>query len=183
MKIVVLDSSILISAFDPSAAPAPDLEGKAVSYAVERIQYFVDSSAHHDRQILLPTPVIAELLSASNVEEDALTEALIGNSAFLIAGYDQRAAIINAQMNKNATASGNLKAGSEQPRQIVKFDRQILAIAKLHGASAVYCGDKNMAAHARHYGLSPLCAVDMELPPEIIQPDLLLKVVPIQQDG
>ena len=48
----------------------------------------------------------------------------------------------------------------------IKFDRQIVAIAKVEGATAVYADDGNVIAYAREAGMEGYLLADLPEPPE-----------------
>ncbi len=54
----------------------------------------------------------------------------------------------------------------------VKFDRQIVAIARVLQASIIYTDDENLAATASAVGISTLGLADLPLPPETAQGQL-----------
>ena len=68
------------------------------------------------------------------------------------------------------------KGGSQEiAKTKIKFDRQIVAIAKVEGATAVYSDDKNVVAYAREAGLEGYRLADLPEPPEDPQHSLPLE--------
>ena len=64
--------------------------------------------------------------------------------------FETRAAIEVALMTRNAKSGGDKKGGLDAPWAKVKFDRQIVAIAKVVQASAIYTDDGDIVSIARN---------------------------------
>lgn len=168
---VVLDSSILTVAFDRHSSPPTDLSGNPVEFAKEKVIHFLDSAAKNEIQIILPTPVIAEILTASSVNQDALFALLSKSDAMCIQSFDNRAALTHAKLAREYDPK-KLKGISS--KQAVKFDRQIIAIGELHNAETIYTADQGMHKYASKLGLTVKGVDAMPLPPHIAQPSLHL---------
>ena len=72
-------------------------------------------------------------------------EILNGTRCFRIESFDQRAAVELAAMTRDAIAAGDLRAGIETTRAKLKFDRQIVAIARTQGQKTIYSDDGDIA--------------------------------------
>jgi hypothetical protein len=57
----------------------------------------------------------------------------------------------------------------------VKFDRQIVAIAKVVGATVIYSDDKDVATLAKKQGIETIGVADLPLPKEDAQMTLQLE--------
>jgi hypothetical protein len=76
---------------------------------------------------------------------------------FRIEAFDTRAAIEVAAVSRQAMDKGNKKGATlEAPWQKIKIDRQIVAIAKVNGATTIYSNDSDVAAHAKLCGIAVL---------------------------
>ncbi len=96
-------------------------------------------------------------------------EVLNGQAAFRIAPFDQKAAIEAALAMSDANRRGGFRVDAANPdtsRTKIKFDRQIVAIAKAEGAKAVYSDDVDVHSYAKLAGLDAYRTVDLDLPPE-----------------
>ena len=80
-----------------------------------------------------------------------------------------RDAIIRATKLDPATQSSWAK---------VKFDRQIVAIAKVVGATSIYSTDTDVAKHAREAGIPSVSLEDLPNPP--MPPQIELDLVPTE---
>ena len=83
-----------------------------------------------------------------------------------------------AEMTRRAYAKGDLRAGTDATRARLKFDRQILAIARVQGESHVYTDDDNMRTFAEAEGFHVTGLRDIPLPKANPQTAL-----PISDDG
>lgn len=63
-------------------------------------------------------------------------------------------------------------AHPEASRTKVKFDRQIVAIAAVERATAVYSDDGDVIAYAKEAGIDGYRLADLQLPPEDPQSEL-----------
>jgi hypothetical protein len=80
--------------------------------------------------------------------------------------FDERAAIELADREIAAREKGNKKgSASTSEWQKVKFDRQVVAVALVHQASAIYSDDPDIAAHGKDCGIRVLALADLPLPP------------------
>ena len=58
----------------------------------------------------------------------------------------------------------------------IKFDRQIVAIAKAEGAHSVYSDDDDVHSYAQRAGLKVFRTADLDLPPE--NPQMAMELTP-----
>ncbi len=69
--------------------------------------------------------------------------------------------------------AGDLRAGTDATRAKIKFDRQILAIARVQKQSVIYSDDQDVAKQAQTFGLEAIPIWQLPLPPENPQGVLL----------
>jgi hypothetical protein len=74
-------------------------------------------------------------------------------------------------MTRSALDQGDKRGGVEAPWNQVKFDRQIVAIAKVAGVMAIYSDDRPLRSFAGQQGLRVVGLADLPLPQ---QPELPL---------
>jgi hypothetical protein len=82
-----------------------------------------------------------------------------------IAPFGQREAIECAMLIDGARRSGKKPRRGEETWAKVKFDRQILATAKVAGASTIYTTDNDLAALAEKNGIKAVRVQELELRP------------------
>lgn len=117
--------------------------------------------------VLLPTPAVAELLVKTDHASELWLAQLQRKLTVRIGPFDLRAAAECARMHRATAGTGrgkraNTKPG--EPYQKIKIDRQIAAIAKVHGSDRIVTDDENLAAIARSLGISAVGVDELDLP-------------------
>jgi hypothetical protein len=157
---VVFDASVLLFVFDENVK-------SSVPKAKERVEYLIDRLSRSGEKIVIPTPALSEcLVHAGPAGAGYLT--IIGKqSCFRVASFDERAAVEAAIRTFEARQRGQSKGGNpEAAKAKIKFDRQIVAIATVEGATAVYSDDDHVVAYAREAGMEAWRLSDLPEPPE-----------------
>jgi predicted nucleic acid-binding protein len=167
---VVFDSSVLLLVLDPNAKPPRDpATGQPLDKAAERIEYLIENLTADKEKIVIPTPVLSEVLVHAGEAMHPYLDTMNEQSAFRIAPFDQKAAIEAALATNDAIRRGGQRVDAANPdatKTKIKFDRQIVAIAKAEGAHAVYSDDADVHGYARNSGLDAYRTADLDLPPE-----------------
>ncbi len=168
---VVIDASILMLLFRSNVpARLTDSNGKPIEYVKERLDYLIKTLESSKSKVIIPTPVLSELLvRATPQETQQIVETINKMAVFRIDPFETRAAIELAIITRTALTAGNKKDGSHEPWAKVKFDRQIVAIARVAQATAIYTDDKNLAATAKLLNITCVGLPDLPLPPETAQ--------------
>ena len=163
---VVFDTETLLYTLDHTLIPPLDPNtDQPVTYVKERIDALVKELESKRAKIVIPTPVIAELVVLSGAPGGSEYLQRIGRlSCFQVESFDQRSAIELALMTYKAIKSGDKRAGSNAVMAKIKFDRQIVAIAKVHAVSAIYTCDKNLTTFAQNNDLNVIAVWDLPLP-------------------
>jgi predicted nucleic acid-binding protein len=171
---VVIDATMLMLLFRPDVPTrATDSKGKLIDHIPERVAYLVKTLESSKSRIVIPTPVLSELLVRITAEEtQRILDEINSAAVFRVEPFEVRAAIELAVMARSALATGGKKAGSSEPWAKVKFDRQIVAVAKVVQATTIYTDDGNLAATAKAVGISTLELAKLPLPPETAQGQL-----------
>jgi predicted nucleic acid-binding protein len=162
---VLFDAGFLSILYHPNPrVPADPATGNPPSFSKERIEYLIDSLSDDGEKILIPTPALAEVLMALGKGGAQAIASLHGEAVFRIVGFDERAAIELALMSE--TIRGEKKRKEQAGTWAkVKFDRQIVAIAKVNKVRAVYSTDGDVLALARREGLRGFACHDLPIPP------------------
>lgn len=71
-----------------------------------------------------------------------------------------------AAITHEALKGGDLRAGTTTTRAKLKFDRQIIAIARVQGQTVIYSDDEDIAKLADPLGLEVIPVNELPLPPE-----------------
>ena len=175
---VVVDTATLLFILQPDArAPLGD-DGVPVPKCRERVELLLKNLSDASIRVVVPTPVLAELMVSVGPGKVQLLGEITQSTAFSVVSFDQIAAIECACLNDPALAK---KLGPKDTKAKVKFDRQILAIAKVAGAHTLYTDDKHLIARATANGLKTVRMQDLPLPPE--PPQGTLKLIQAEPDA
>lgn len=170
---VVFDSTTALLALRPGVNPPLDpATGKPVENAEARIAHLIETLGKERTQIIIPTPVLSELLVGAGAAASELVFRLTRSATFRIASFDTRAAIELAEMTRAALGSGDKRGGVEAPWSKIKFDRQIVAIAKVTGATAIYSDDRDLRTFAEQQGITVVALADLPIPAAARQTEL-----------
>lgn len=162
---VVFDTSVLTLAFDPTAkAPIDPATGVVLVDAQARIDHLIKTLAATKERVVIPTPVLSEYLVRGGADSDKRLNEITTSKVFVVAPFDTRAAVECAAIEAGGPRR-NRNLTEEETKAKVKFDRQIIAIAIVRGASVIYTGDRKLAATARLNGVRAVLTWELELPP------------------
>ena len=153
----VFDSTFLTYLFVPSA-PSP------VDRARERVENLIHDIHSEGGRIIIPSPALSELLIAVGHSRSLILNDLTKSSKFLIAPFDIPAAVEAALMTEAELKKGNKRGTSQSSWNKVKYDRQIVAIAKAQKAKKVYSNDDEVRALAKANGMEAYAVSDLKLP-------------------
>jgi predicted nucleic acid-binding protein len=168
-SLVVFDTSILLLLLQPNAKPPLDQRTKKpLLHPQERIEYLVKRLSKAQIKIIVPTPVLTELLFYSGAATEKYLERL-QNRPFNIAPFGTRAAVECSIMLRK---HGHKDAGKKDSRAKVIFDRQIIAIAKVEKADTVYSDDEKVIKYSADAGIKAVTSFDLELDPDSRQGNL-----------
>ena len=150
----------------PKARPPLDPNTKKpVERLADRIEKFLEDLDSEGERIIVPTPALCEFLVLAGPEGPAYLDKLANLRAILIKPFDELAAIELAAIEVEARRLGNKRGTISQPWTKVKFDRQIVAIAKVYSATRIYSDDDDVRVFARKAGLEVTSAWELSLPP------------------
>ncbi len=162
---IVFDSTMLLLTIRPTIdAPLDEKTGKPVDYIEERINGLLEKIEKQKNKIIIPSPVLSEVLTDAGNGMSSLVQKIQKNSIFRIIPFDTLAAVELAAMTYDAKKKGDKKSGSSETWAKVKFDRQIVAIAKVHGATAIYSDDNNLLKFAEKANINVIKLVDIPIP-------------------
>jgi hypothetical protein len=174
---VVFDATMLLLLLRPGVkAPLDPSTGKPVEEAEARLAHHVANLEKSKTRIVIATPALSELLVRAGPAGTALVAQIQKSAVFRIAPFDTRAAIELATMTHAALTAGEKRNGIQAPWSKVKFDRQIVAIAKVENATAIYSDDNSLIAFAEANGITAIRLADLPLPPQQAQSELPLSV-------
>jgi predicted nucleic acid-binding protein len=160
------DANFLTLVLYPAADPPNDPStGRPVERAGQRIALLLDQLSKDGERIIIPTPVLAEVLVLVGAAGPEYVLLLDRSARFEIAAFDEKAAIENAVTVSRAIATGDKRSGLDKtPWQKIKIDRQIVAIAKVRGAKMIYSTDSDIATLARQSDIAVRHLADIAVP-------------------
>ena len=197
---IVFDTTTLSLLFLPGVTIGSRLTNKPVKYAKERVDALIDRIATDEDAILIPAPVLSELVVKIPSRADELlgktrkTECgairsrlglavraapfarlkkLRATPWFRIGSFDAAAAVELGLRTTKAMAAGDKREGLQADWTKVKFDRQIVAIALVNNAAEIISDDAAVASIGERWGVKVTSIEDLPLPPELIPPPLL----------
>ncbi|HTW64714.1 MAG TPA: hypothetical protein VME17_08880 [Bryobacteraceae bacterium] len=159
---VLFDAAILSIAIDPRAITPSDFRtGQPIPQARERVDALIASLEQDNEAIVIPTPALAEALTTLAEKAIELTEQIEQRACFRIKPFGKRDAIEVAMRTRAAILAGDKREGIADSWQKVKYDRQILAIAKTENVSAIYSTDRGVHEHGKLWGIPVLHLADV----------------------
>lgn len=165
---VAIDTSVLLLLLDPAAAPAADPStGNPTTRPKERLEYLITQISEAGTRVMVPTPVLAEVLAKAGQAAPQYLKVISGAAKFRVADLDVRAAVELAELERTiwSKAAGQPREAG-QTRQKVKVDRQVIAIARVAGATSMLSDDASVRNLATLVGLEAKASWDLPLPPE-----------------
>tara|TARA_R110002167_G_scaffold204404_9_gene408561 strand:- start:44087 stop:44617 length:531 start_codon:yes stop_codon:yes gene_type:complete len=165
---VVIDNNILGYLIAPNSTPMDETTGKPLKHARERLDHLVKTLQEEKKKIAIPAPVLAELLVVNRKKSDELLTIINDMGVFRPLSFDQRAAIELALHLESEKETRKLSPGTNDTKAKVRFDRQIVAIAKSQNVKTIYSDDKGVKALGSRLGITVIGLKDMELPQKTI---------------
>lgn len=161
---VVIDTKFLTLMLAPKAKPRKDPSAQIVERLEDRIEKLLEDLESESERMIVPTPVLSEFLIFTGKDSSAYLEKFAGMKNFLIKPFDEMAAIELAAVEVEDRAKGDKRGGSIGDWTKVRFDRQIVAIARTNRAKRIYSDDKDLAKFARRLEIEVVHTWDLPLP-------------------
>ncbi len=159
---VILDSTVLLLLLDPNARPPIDQNtGKPLARCLERVACLLESFENTKTIALIPAPVLCEVLVFAKNRNEVLKR-IHASPVFDVGAFDRGAAIATAELIKAQLPQKDINYGKSR----MKFDAQILGIAKVRNATAIYTDDQRLAHQAIANNLTAISTHQLPLPPQ-----------------
>ncbi|NNL96404.1 MAG: PIN domain-containing protein [Xanthomonadales bacterium] len=172
---VAFDSTIILALLEPEhCIPKHPITGDNVENAADRIDFLIETLQKDGEKIVIPTPALSEILVLAGDAGPEYLRHLESVAPFRVVDFDKRAAVQVAAMTSDAIFEGDKRDGSEETWAKVKYDRQIVAIAKVEGCSVIYSDDEGVRRVSEKNGMTVIKVADLPLPEKDPQQPLLL---------
>lgn len=168
---VVFDATMMLLFMRPDVNAPPDPKtGLPVENAEARISALIEDLEKQKTKIIIPTPALSELLVRAGDDTPSLISIIQKNSVFRIAPFDTLAAIEVSAMTRQAIDNGGKRGGAgDSTWAKVKYDRQIIAIAKVHRATIIYSDDNHIHSHCKDTSINVIRLADIPVPQKKIE--------------
>jgi PIN domain len=175
--VIIFDASFLVVLLHPNPPPAKDRADQPVAQFKERVAHLAATMDVKNEIIGVPAPAMAEILVRAGKGKAQYVSILSQTWRFQILPFDSRAAIEAAEL------IAKIKSNSEPwaTWAKVKFDIQIVAIAKAESATAIYADDKDIENYAKRLKIPVVRICDLPLPPP--QTETPIEAGPIGSQG
>lgn len=122
-------------------------------------------------KLIIPAQVVGEYIAGAGPAGQAILAGLLKNRRVEVASFDHVAATECALMDRAASATGNKRAPLSRDAiwQKVKVDRQIVAIAKVHGVDLIVSSDGDISKIAHGVGIRSATVKELPLPDWAVQ--------------
>jgi predicted nucleic acid-binding protein len=163
---VGIDETTLSLILHPNARPpiAPQTK-KPTDRVEDRIEKLLEDLDAENERIIVPTPALCEFLILAGKDAPAYLDKIRERKTFMIKPFDEMAAIELAAIEYEARSSGNKRGSSTAaPWAKVKFDRQIVAVAKVNGCKRIYSDDEDVIKFGEKAGLEVISTWKLPLP-------------------
>lgn len=137
--------------------------GDEIPDPMRRVEALIDMVETRGGSIIIPTPVLAEYLVGIDKKDHQTHLNLIQRkSCFEIASFDEIAAIECAQMPSIKELKVMMKSDTANK---VKFDRQIISIAKSLNVDEIWTHDKGVFNRCKEMGMIAKSLADIDPAP------------------
>jgi len=178
---VAFDATFLLYLFrDPGTVATPkDAAGQPIQYARERVEGLIAELQKTGTKIVVATPALSEIMVRVGVSVAQQYVSVMSKLAvFKIAPFDTRAAIETALMHGHAIGGEDGRTATAGTHAKLKYDRQIVAIAKTEGVQVLYTDDEDQRRFAERHGMTVRGLADLPVPTSSGQIDLFAGFTP-----
>ncbi|MFL6373344.1 MAG: hypothetical protein ACJ73D_01635 [Pyrinomonadaceae bacterium] len=151
-----------------SRAPNDPRTGEPIDRLEDRISDVVAEWQGHNEKVIIPTPVLSEFLVLAADDASDYLDEIDSSTHFVVRAFDTKAAVELSAMylaeRSQMSNTAKKKDTQADTKAKMKFDRQIVAIAKANRATAIYSDDDGVAAFAERHNISVIRTWDLPAP-------------------
>lgn len=157
---IVVDANFLILLLDPQGAMDHLDRGR------ERVEFFTQELGRTKEEIVIPAPVVAELVAGRLDRIEEIVSLLQRNRSFIVRPFDQVVAIETGEMIRRAV--DRTPEGQRPPgwKAAMKYDAMIAATAKVWRARAICTDDKGLPNYLAGTKIEIIKLDELPYPPE-----------------
>jgi hypothetical protein len=147
---VAVDASFLGALLDQRAR-------RAVPQGPDAIVDLIDNLSVQKAKVIVPTPALAEVLTHAPTVAQAYLGLVKRCACFQIRPFDDKASMELVRL-----------LGTSHPamKELLNFDRQIVAIARAYGATVLYADDEKVVQFATECGLPAVRFKELQRSPK-----------------
>lgn len=162
---IVFDTTVLLPLIDKKAK-VPKVKGsnEQVEFVHERLEEFIRSLDKTREDLLIPSPVLAEILVFAQDAQAKYLEIIELSNRIKIAPFGIKAAIECSILFSASYLDRKTKATLKETRARTNFDNQILSIVKAEGAEVIFTADEKLEAKAIKLGIRVQRLEDLPVP-------------------
>jgi predicted nucleic acid-binding protein len=164
---IAIDSTFLpLLLSHPARWPDDPATERPIERLQERVDLLIATFQEEKETLVIPTPVVSEFLVLADNDGQKYLDKMQRTPLYSIKNFDLMAAIELAEIRR-AIASKLGRNAQRREKKLetkakISFDRQIVAIAKVHRAHTIYSDDKGVRLFAEGQGIK--CVSTWELP-------------------
>jgi predicted nucleic acid-binding protein len=155
---IIVDSNFLVLMFDPGAMPHID-RGR------ERVTHFIAELTASQEVIMIPAPVIAEVVAGRIERTMEIMEELRHQRAFAVQPLDDVIAIERGFLIRAAVDRAPVHERPAGWKVAMKYDAQIAATARVRRARALCTADEGFELYLAGADIEIIRIEDLPLPP------------------
>src|SRR5579885_2022253 len=121
---VVFDTTALSLVWVPGATASNRRTKKPIKFAKERVELLIEEKAAKSDVIVIPAPVLSEIIVKIPTKADELLKRIKSAPWFKVEGFDAAAAVELGIRTAQAIAAGDKREGMQADWTKIKFDRQ-----------------------------------------------------------
>jgi predicted nucleic acid-binding protein len=146
---VLFDTNFLVHVLQDVVSGSAPTDKKLVDKLVIKLQQM-------NERILVTTPVLGEVLVYAGVATPKYLEILNKTARFKIAPFDEIAAIRAAEMLAADLVTVGKRGGAVGDWDVIKVDRQIVAIGIVEGVKTIYSNDPRVIKLGERAGMTAI---------------------------
>jgi|GEM_PF-512881 len=170
---IILDTSYLVIFLNNDPPVPSDRAGQPVKFFKERVANLIATLNTAGQIIGVPAPALAEVLVRAGAQRALFISILNDRLKFQILPFDSRSAIEASELIEKIKAE--TKGQRTETWAKVKFDTQIVAIAKANSATVIYSDDVGLEKSAKRLNIRVTRICDLPF----VEPEIETKQEPV----